>query len=78
MQLRAEKSDDERLKAAQEAEKIAIGQDQAVIPTFYRTQYRVFDSSKWTGVELDFFENADGGHHQPQGLTARTPAQPIS
>lgn len=57
LQLRAAKTDADRLKAAQEAETIAIGQDQAVIPTFYRTQYRVFDSSKWTGVQLDFFEN---------------------
>lgn len=29
----------------------------AVLPTFYRTQYRVFDSAKWTGISLDFFEN---------------------
>ena len=57
VQLRAAKNDADRLKAAQQAETIAIGQDQAVIPTFYRTQYRVFDSSKWTGVKLDFFEN---------------------
>ncbi|HEX7277293.1 MAG TPA: peptide ABC transporter substrate-binding protein [Acidimicrobiales bacterium] len=57
VELRAEKSADERLKLAQEAEKIAIGQDMAVIPTYYRTQYRVFDSRKWAGVELDFFEN---------------------
>jgi len=57
-QLRAQKNDDERLKAAKEAERIAVGQDQALVPTFYRTQYRVFDSRKWTGVSLDFFENA--------------------
>jgi ABC-type oligopeptide transport system substrate-binding subunit len=57
VRLRADKSADERKKVAQEAERIAIGQDQAVIPTFYRTQYRVFDAKKWTGVELNFFEN---------------------
>jgi oligopeptide transport system substrate-binding protein len=57
LKLRAEKSADERAKAAQEAERIAIGQDQAIIPTFYRTVYRVFDSDKWAGVEIDFFEN---------------------
>ena len=56
LQLRAAKNDADRLTAAQEAEKVAIGQDQAVIPTFYRTQYRVFDASKWTGVKLNFFE----------------------
>ena len=56
--VRSEKSEDERLKAAKEAEKIAIGQDQAVLPTFYRTQYRVYDSERFTGVQLDFFELA--------------------
>lgn len=55
--LRAEKDPDERLKAGREAERIAIGEDLAVIPSFYRTQYRVFDSRTWTGVDLDFFEN---------------------
>jgi ABC-type oligopeptide transport system substrate-binding subunit len=58
-QLRAQKSDADRLKASKDAERIAIGQDQALVPTFYRTQYRVFDSRKWTGVSLDFFENAN-------------------
>jgi len=57
-QVRAQKSDADRLKAAKEAERIAIGQDLGLVPTFYRTQYRVFDSRKWTGVSLDFFENA--------------------
>ena len=40
------------------AEKQAIGNDMALIPLWYRSQYRVFDSSKWSGVDLDFFENA--------------------
>ncbi len=57
LQLRAAKNDADRLTAAQAAERLAIGQDQAVIPTFYRTQYRVFDAATWTGVKLDFFEN---------------------
>ena len=38
------------------AEKIAIGQDLALIPLWYRTQYRTF-STKFVGVNLDFFEN---------------------
>ncbi len=38
------------------AEKLAIGQDLALIPLWYRTQYRIF-SSKFVGVNLDFFEN---------------------
>ena len=38
------------------AEKLAIGQDLALIPLWYRTQYRVFNP-KFVGVNLDFFEN---------------------
>lgn len=53
---RSNVSDADRLKAVRDAEKIAIGTDLGVIPTYYRTQYRVFDSKKWTGVGLDFFE----------------------
>jgi oligopeptide transport system substrate-binding protein len=56
-QGRTQKDDAERAKLYRQAEKIAIGQDLALIPTFYRTQYRVFDSKKWSGVGLDFFEN---------------------
>ncbi len=39
-----------------QAERIAIGQDLALIPLWYRTQYRAF-SSKFVGVNMDFFEN---------------------
>jgi oligopeptide transport system substrate-binding protein len=39
------------------AEKVAIGQDLALIPLWYRTQYRAFDDNKFVGVNLDFFEN---------------------
>jgi oligopeptide transport system substrate-binding protein len=49
-------SDSDRKKAIQDAEKLAVGTDMAAIPTYNRTQYRVFDSKKWTGVKLDFFE----------------------
>jgi peptide/nickel transport system substrate-binding protein/oligopeptide transport system substrate-binding protein len=54
---RAAKTDADRKGPIQQAEKLAIGQDQALIPLWYRTQYRVFDANKWTGVGLDFFEN---------------------
>lgn len=54
---RAAKTTEERAPIIKEAEKIAIGDDLALIPMWYRTQYRVFDSEKWTGVSLDFFEN---------------------
>lgn len=49
---------DEGRKAAltKEAERIAVGDEQALIPLWYRTQYRVF-SSRFTNVEMDFFEN---------------------
>ncbi len=56
-QGRTQRDDAERARLYREAEKIAIGQDLALVPTFYRTQYRVFDSKKWAGVGLDFFEN---------------------
>ena len=46
-----------RVEHIQAAEKIAIGQDLALIPLWNRTQYRAFDATKWTGVEMDFFEN---------------------
>lgn len=54
---RAAKTDADRKGPIQDAEKIAIGDDQALIPLWYRTQYRVFDANKWSGVKLDFFEN---------------------
>ncbi|MEP7054916.1 MAG: ABC transporter substrate-binding protein, partial [Actinomycetota bacterium] len=54
---RAAKTEEERVPIIKEAEKLAIDTDQAVIPLWYRTQYRVFDSSKWDGVKMDFFEN---------------------
>ncbi|MDP8937007.1 MAG: peptide ABC transporter substrate-binding protein [Actinomycetota bacterium] len=55
---RAQKDDAERRRLVNEAERIAIAGDVAVAPMWYRTQYRVFDSRKWTGVGLDFHENA--------------------
>jgi oligopeptide transport system substrate-binding protein len=55
---RAQKNEADRVTTMKQAEKLAVGQDMAAIPTFYRTQYRVFNSKKWTGVGLDFFEHA--------------------
>jgi len=51
-------STDPAVRAAKykDAEKIAIGQDLALIPLWYRTQYRAFNN-KFAGVNLDFFEN---------------------
>ncbi len=57
-QARAQPDVAQRATLIKQAEKIAIGDDLALIPMWYRDQYRAFDSTKWTGVDLDFFENA--------------------
>lgn len=46
-----------KIKAYKDAEKLAIDTDQALIPLWYRTQYRLANTSKFTGIDLDFFEN---------------------
>ena len=50
------KDDSARKSPVQAADKIALD-DMALIPLWYRTQFRVWDASKWTGVKADFFEN---------------------
>jgi oligopeptide transport system substrate-binding protein len=57
--VQARKAPDEAARAnlIKEAEKQAIGTDMALIPLWYRTVYRVFEASKWAGVNIDFFEN---------------------
>jgi ABC-type oligopeptide transport system substrate-binding subunit len=52
----AEPDPTKRADYYKQAEKVAIGQDLALIPLWYRTQYRAF-SNKFVGVNLDFFEN---------------------
>ncbi|MBA3267020.1 MAG: ABC transporter substrate-binding protein [Acidimicrobiia bacterium] len=49
---------DQKVALTRYAERIAIGEDLALIPLWYRTQYRVF-SDKFADVTLDFFENPD-------------------
>jgi ABC-type oligopeptide transport system substrate-binding subunit len=56
-QARRTPDDAQRASLIKQAEKIAIGDDAALLPMWYRDQYRAFDSAKWTGVDLDFFEN---------------------
>jgi len=56
-QARKASDDSQRASLIKQAEKIAIGDDMALIPMWYRDQYRAFDSAKWTGVDIDFFEN---------------------
>jgi len=40
-----------------QAEKVAIGDDLAVIPLFVRQQYRLANTAKFGNVKMDFFEN---------------------
>jgi len=46
----------EKIKLTKRAEKLAIRDDVALIPMWYRTQYRVF-SNRFKHVSLDLFEN---------------------
>jgi oligopeptide transport system substrate-binding protein len=55
-QAKTQRNDAERERTIKEIERIAIGRDLALAPTFYRTAYRVYDSTKWSGLGLDFFE----------------------
>jgi oligopeptide transport system substrate-binding protein len=56
---RATKDDAERIKVYQEAEKIAIGRDLALIPLWQRTQMRLANSEKFVNLRMDFNENPD-------------------
>jgi len=46
----------QRVALTKQAEKKAVGDDVALIPLWYRTQYRVF-SNRFTNVSMDLFEN---------------------
>ncbi|MGE7439973.1 peptide ABC transporter substrate-binding protein [Kitasatospora sp. NPDC001175] len=46
-----------RDKIYQQAEKLAIGEDQALIPLFTRQQQRVANTQKWANLTYDFNEN---------------------
>jgi oligopeptide transport system substrate-binding protein len=53
------KDEAERTKLYQEAEKIAIGDDLALIPTWIRQQFRAINTDKYTNLRMDFNENPD-------------------
>ncbi|MEO6627371.1 MAG: peptide ABC transporter substrate-binding protein [Aquihabitans sp.] len=53
----AAKDQAEKVKNYKDAEKLAIDTDMGLIPLWYRTQYRVVNTSKFSGIDLDFFEN---------------------
>jgi oligopeptide transport system substrate-binding protein len=46
---------DARIELLQQAEQVAMA-DMALIPTWNRSAFRLFDSSKFSGGKLDFFE----------------------
>jgi oligopeptide transport system substrate-binding protein len=58
-QANASKDEGQRTKLYQQAEKIAIGDDLALIPTFQRTQNRLANSAKFMNLRMDFNENPD-------------------
>ncbi|MFC4853193.1 peptide ABC transporter substrate-binding protein [Actinophytocola glycyrrhizae] len=55
----ASQDEAERTKKFQEAEKIAIGDDQALIPLWNRTQHRLANTEKFINLRMDFSENPD-------------------
>jgi oligopeptide transport system substrate-binding protein len=56
-QGQAEPDATKRADLYKQAEKVAIGDDLGLIPLWYYTSYRAFDSKKFVGVNLDFFQN---------------------
>ena len=54
-QARSQRDNAERRRLLQRAEQVAVGQDVALVPVFLVPTQVVFDASKWTGVDLDFF-----------------------
>ena len=57
VRARTTTDDAQRISLIKQAEKIAIGDDMALIPLWYRSQNRVYDATKWQNVVIDFFEN---------------------
>lgn len=55
----AEKDEAKRTKLYQQAEQIAIGDDQALIPLWNRTQHRLANTTKFINLRMDFSENPD-------------------
>jgi peptide/nickel transport system substrate-binding protein/oligopeptide transport system substrate-binding protein len=57
VQARKTPDEAERAKLIKQAEQIAIGDDLALIPMWYRDQYRVYSADKFKNVAMDFNEN---------------------
>jgi len=56
---KGEKDEAKRNGLYQQAEKIAIADDQALIPLWIRTQHRLANTSKYINLRMDFSENPD-------------------
>jgi len=54
-----EKDDAKRIDLYQQAEKIAIGDDLALIPLWNRTQHRLANADKFINLRMDFHEDPD-------------------
>ncbi|MFJ7202164.1 ABC transporter substrate-binding protein [Streptomyces sp. NPDC098789] len=54
---RATKDPAARAAVYKEAEKIAVEDDQALIPTWKRSQYRLANTDKFSNMAMDFFED---------------------
>ncbi|MFL6122271.1 ABC transporter substrate-binding protein [Actinophytocola sp.] len=54
-----EKDEGKRTDLYQQAEKIAIGDDQALIPLWNRTQHRLANTDKFINLRMDFHEDPD-------------------
>ncbi|MBM9504118.1 peptide ABC transporter substrate-binding protein [Actinacidiphila acididurans] len=55
----------ERDRWFREAERIAVAEDLAIVPLWFRTHHRVFDAEAFTGVRLDFYGNPTLPHIRP-------------
>ncbi|GAA0376627.1 ABC transporter substrate-binding protein [Streptomyces olivoreticuli] len=66
VKARETKDPAERAKIYQDAEKLAIDEDQALIPLWKRTQYRLANTKKYDGVKMDFFEDPNLAEISPK------------
>ncbi len=58
-EAKSEKEESKRVSLYQQAEKIAIGDDMALIPLWNRTQHRLANTDKFINLRMDFSENPD-------------------
>jgi oligopeptide transport system substrate-binding protein len=58
-QARATMDEAERMALYRQAERIAIGEDLALIPLWYRYEYRLADTNRFTNLRIDWHGNAE-------------------